>query len=359
MPHPLRQHLPNVVYECTSRTIQGRFLMRPSVQLRRRMIGILAAAQALYPLVALHAFAVLSNHWEYLASCTCAEEFSLFAGYVNSNFARECGRTHAWTGPFWSRRVRMIPCLDDTATVDRLRYCIAQGAKEGLVDSPLDWPGASAVPALVGEMTLVGERVDRAAVRRARAAAQRRNHAADTVCEADHTRTTTLQLTPLPIFRRLNASALRARHVALLDDVVALAAVDRAGRPTLGIAAVLHQDPHAAPANFVPTPAPSCHASTAQLRRAFLRLRSAFTLAYRKVADAIATLLSPRLRRQASTNRPATTATPVDSNASSLATHLAELQRHVPPGMFLLARSLRPAPPSLLVDLALDCYTDA
>ena len=352
MPHPLRQHMPNVVYECTSRTIQGRFLLRPSAQLRRRMIGILAAAQELYPLVDLHAFTVLSNHWEFLASCVCAEEFSLYTGYVNGNFARECGRAHAWTGPFWGRRVRVIPCLDDTATIERLRYCVAQGAKEGLVASPLDWPGASAVPALVGDMTLVGERVDRDALRRAREAAQRSEGNAAAVREADYTRTTTLQLTPLPVFRDLDASALRARHVALLNDVVALAAAERAGRPPLGIAAVLRQDPHAAPTTFVPTPAPPCHASSIQLKHAFLKLRSAFTLAYRHVADAIAGLLSPRLQRRASSGQPTppTPTTPISVGAG--AASLAELQHQVPPGMFLLSRFIRPAPPTLLTDLA-------
>ena len=346
--------MPNVVYECTSRTIQGRFLLRPSAQLRRRMIGILAVAQELYPLVELHAFVVLSNHWEYLASCECAEEFSLYAGYVNSNFARECGRAHAWTGPFWGRRVRVIPCLDDTATIDRLHYCIAQGAKEGLVASPLDWPGASAVPALVGDMTLVGERVDRDALRHAREAAQRRDGNADAVRETDYTRTTTLRLTPLPVFRDLDASALRARHVALLDDVIALAAAERADRPPLGIAAVLRQDPHAVPATFVPTPAPPCHASSVQLRRAFLRLRSAFTLAYRHIADAIANLLSPRLQRQVAVRPqvPTIPTIPIAKSDTTIDTSMAELQRRVPPGMFLLARCIRPAPPFLLTDLA-------
>jgi hypothetical protein len=360
MPHPLRQHMPNVVYECTSRTIQGRFLLRPSAQLRCRMIGILAAAQDLYPLVELHAFTVLSNHWEFLASCVCAEEFALFTGYVNSNFARECGRAHAWTGPFWSRRVRVIPCLDDTATIDRLRYCIAQGAKEGLVASPLDWPGASAVPALIGDMTLIGERVDRDALRRAREAAQRRDQSAAAVREADYTRTVRLQLAPLPVFRGLDDNALRGRHRALLNDVVALAAVARAGRPPLGLAAVLRQDPHAAPANFVPTPAPPCHAASAQLRRAFLQLRGAFTLAYRRVADAIAALLSPRLQRRQATKPPGPPppATPVAASASSTAASLAELHHQVPPGMFLLSRFIRPAPPTLLTDLVFVRYAD-
>ena len=335
--------------------------MRPSAQLRRRMIGILCAAQELYPLVELYSFVVLSNHWEFLASCECAEEFVLFTGYVNGNFARECGRAHAWTGPFWSRRVRVIPCLDDAATVDRLRYCMAQGAKEGLVDSPLDWPGATAVPALVGDMTLVGERVERQALRRAREAAQRRGTNAAAVREATYARETTLRLTPLPVFRHLDNATLRVRHAELLADVEALATVDRRGRPVLGLQAILRQDPHAAPANFVATPAPACHTSSATIRKAFLRLRNAFTAAYRTVADAIATVISPRLRRR--TSIAAASVAPWGANPASNSSadapgtltderRLRELQTRIPPGMFLQPRFIRPASPRLSADLA-------
>ena len=372
MPNPLRQHMPNVVYECTSRTIQGRFLMRPSSQLRRRMIGILCAAHELYPLVELHAFAVLSNHWECLASCECAEEFSLYIGYVNSNFARECGRAHGWSGPFWHRRVRIIPCLDATATVDRLRYCMAQGAKEGLVASPLDWPGATAVPALVGDMTLVGERVDRQALRRAREAAQRRGATVHTVREASYVCKTTLRLMPLPIFRHLDDATRRSRHEDLLADVVALAARERKGCPPLGLRRILRQDPHAAPDNFSPTPAPACHTSLPAMRRAFLRLRREFTAAYRTIADAIATLSSPRVQRRSAprvsaasiASRPAAGVGSAAAPPAQVATwrdetkmltvewRLRELQTRVPPGMWLQPRFIRPAPPSLLADLA-------
>ena len=314
------------------------------------MIGILSAAQELYPLVKLYSFAVLSNHWEYLASSTCAEEFSLFSGYVNSNFARECGRAHNWRGPFWGRRVRVIPCLDDAATIDRLRYCMAQGAKEGLVDSPLDWPGATAVPALIGDMTLVGERIDRHALRRARDTCRRRGIAIDTIHEADYTRETRLQLTPLPVFQNLEQEVLRACHVELLNSIVALAASERVGRPSLGVVAITQQDPHAAPLNFAPTPAPSCHTSSAHLRRAFQRLHNAFTIAYRKVADAIANLLSPRRHRRygddaSSPNTAILHAkTPAKMAKWTMTTRLIELQRQVPPGMFLQPRFMRPPP---------------
>jgi hypothetical protein len=369
MPHPLRLHMPNAVFECTSRTIQGRFLLRPSAQLRRRMIGILCGAHELYPLVKLHAFAVLSNHWEFLASCDCAEELALYIGYVNGNFARECGRVHNWSGPFWGRRVRMIPCLDDAATIDRLRYCMAQGVKEGLVACPLDWPGATAVPALVGDMKLQGERVDRHRLRRAREAAVRAGERASDVLESNFVSETTLQLVALPAFANLDDEALRARHVALLKDVVREADVIREGRPPLGTDTVLRQDPHAAPLRFEATDAPMCHASSASLRLGFRRLRNAFAAVYRDIADSIKLLLSPREQRRAhpvehsernQVSEPSlskgsgqfeTKSPPFHGVASEDGMTLQSLLRRVPPGMFLSTRSVNPSPRTLLADL--------
>jgi hypothetical protein len=272
--------------------------MRPSAQVRRRMIGILCSAHEFYPLVKLHAFAVLSNHWECLASCDCAEELSLYIGYVNSNFARLCGREHNWSGPFWARRVRMIPCLDDAATIDRLRYCMAQGAKEGLVDSPLDWPGATSVPALVGDMTLAGERVDRQGLRRAREAAVRAGKKASDVLESDYILPTELRLVALPALENLNEAALRKCHVEMLTAVVNTAQIDRDGRPSLGVAKILEQNPHDAPAEFMATDAPICHTTSISIRRSFRRLYNAFVNTYREIADSISLLLSHRARRR-------------------------------------------------------------
>jgi hypothetical protein len=351
--------------------------MRPSGQLRRRMIGILCAAHELYPLVNLHAFAVLSNHWEFLASCDCAEELALYIGYVNSNFARECGREHDWSGPFWARRVRMIPCLDDAATIERLRYCMAQGAKEGLVASPLDWPGASSVPALIGNMTLQGERIDRTGLRRAREAAVRAGKDGRDIVELDYATQTTLRLVALPSLFGLDQAALRARHVELLAAVIQSAESERNGRPVLGLDIILTQDPHAAPAQFVATDAPICHTSSATIRRGFRRLREALSKVYREVADSIKLMLSPRAQRQAAqaaagaaanadvavdTRLPPAWSQPrfasVDQLTPEASVTLTNLLKRVPSGMFGSNRFVAPASRTLLADLAFVRYVD-
>jgi hypothetical protein len=263
--------------------MQSRFLLRPSAQTRARIHGVLGRALRLYD-VQIHAFSVMSNHWQVLASAQCGNQFASFIGYVNSNIARELGRLHDWQGPFWSRRARPIPCLDDNATIDRLRYCIAQGTKEGLVASPMLWPGASATTALVGDMTVTGEWVDRDNLRPARRAAARKQSA---VAEADHTHEISFQLTPLPCWSTLDADALRAKHQALIDDVVSATQLARGVVPFLGVAAVLGADPHGALRESSNSPAPACHTSAESIRDKFRRGYAAFKAAYRAAAAVV------------------------------------------------------------------------
>ena len=49
------------VVEVTSRTLHGRFLMRPSAEVNQIILGVLGRAQAKYE-VELYAFVFLSNH---------------------------------------------------------------------------------------------------------------------------------------------------------------------------------------------------------------------------------------------------------------------------------------------------------
>ena len=82
---------------------------------------------------------------------------SEFMCYLNSNLAREVGRLADWKEKFWGRRYQSIVVSDEEeAQISRLRYILAHGAKEGLVGSPLQWPGAHAAPALVTGDPLVG-----------------------------------------------------------------------------------------------------------------------------------------------------------------------------------------------------------
>ncbi|MGE0872638.1 MAG: transposase [Kofleriaceae bacterium] len=238
---------------------------------------MIARAQTLYTSVKVYGFVFLSNHYHMLMSASDGAELAQFLGYINSNIAREMGRIHRWRGKLWGRRASVIPVLDPEAMIERLRYVISNGVKEGLVPSPRDWPGASAVPGLLGDMTLSGTWIDRDGLRRAR----RRDRDAD---PAPFTSIQQLTLSPLPVWNDLTTNELRDQHEALVHDVEEQAR--ERGGPFLGVKQILAQDPHDAPKAPARRPAPQCHTSSALIRDAFRRLYAAFRSLFRSCAGA-------------------------------------------------------------------------
>ncbi|MFL6201690.1 MAG: hypothetical protein ACJ76J_21165 [Thermoanaerobaculia bacterium] len=68
--------------------------------------------------------------------------------YFQTNAAREVARLTDWPDGVWSDRYTSIPVSDEPAAqVDRLRYVLAQGVKEGLVAQVEEWPGISMIRA--------------------------------------------------------------------------------------------------------------------------------------------------------------------------------------------------------------------
>jgi REP element-mobilizing transposase RayT len=88
---PLRYLPPDCpLVEVTCRTIQGRMLLRPSRELTRRIVGVLARAAARHE-VGVCSFNYLSNHCHLLLRPISATELAAFMTYLNSNIAREAG----------------------------------------------------------------------------------------------------------------------------------------------------------------------------------------------------------------------------------------------------------------------------
>ena len=266
MGHPLRWYLPGVVYEVTSRTIQERLLLLPTERARDLINGVLARALELYPLVFIHAYVFLSNHYHLLCSTGDGAQLAAFFRYVNGNVARKVGRLHGWRGTMWPRRPHVLPVLDDDAVVARLRYLLANGVKEGLVESPRAWPGASAVPGLLGDMVVEGVRVKRG--RRGQPPTDER---------------VVVPLTPIPPWAHLSADALRREHEVMI------AAIEAEAPPNpVGAASVVACDPHARPAEPAQGPAPSCHASTRSARAWFDANYQLFVDAFRRATAEVA-----------------------------------------------------------------------
>jgi REP element-mobilizing transposase RayT len=279
MPRPLRW-IPEggALVEVTCRTLQGRFLLRPSRRLNEIIVGILARAKRMYE-VELCALIFTANHYHLLTWVPNAKVLASFMNYVNSNLAREAGRLAEWREKFWSRRYRAIVISDEEVEqVKRLKYVLSNGAKEGLVIRPQDWPGLHCIKALLEGEPLQGYWFDRTKEYAAR------NRGEDFE-PFQYATPETLTLDPLPCWKGLTADQIQACAAELVAQIEAEAPAAQEGCEPLGVAAILSQDPHNRPCHSKKSPAPRFHAAT---REAFLLLYqgySSFVSAFRDAAE--------------------------------------------------------------------------
>ena len=270
--------------EVTCRTIQGRFLLKPSDELREIVIGTLSRAQRLYP-VDIHAFVFMSNHYHLLLSVPDAQTLARFMGYVNSKLAREIGRLTGWRDKIWSRRYQAVVVSEEEfAQVGRLRYVLAHGVKEGLVDHPADWPGANTVTALLEGRSLQGLWFDRSREWAARQRRERYHHLRFATKE-------TVELEPLPCWAHYSAERFRSTVSALIAGILADYPPKSEGSRDLEdtLAALLDHHPHERPEKLKKSPAPWFHCATKAARKDLIEAYGWFLAAYQKAAEKLRT----------------------------------------------------------------------
>ncbi len=266
--------------EITYRTVQERFLFRPSPEVNDAVLGVCGRAQRLYP-IRVCAIAVLSNHLHLLLIADDARQVARFMAYLGSNLAREVNRLTGWSGPvFHSRYSMIVVTQEEEAQVSRLKYVLAQGCKENLVARPEDWPGVHCARALRDGKPLTGHWIERTQAFLAR----RRGREIDSLQYAVEE---TLVLSPLPCWQPLPRECYRARVAELLDEIERAAAAERAltGVKPLGTRAILAQDPLHRPMAPAKSPAPLVHAASRATRQAFRAVYARFVAAFREAAD--------------------------------------------------------------------------
>jgi hypothetical protein len=275
MPRPLRFVPEHSLVEVTTRTIQGRLLLRPSAELTDLILGVIGKAQALYGM-SIHAFVFLSTHAHFLLSPSSTRQLACFMQFVNANVAKEAGRLHGWHARLWSRRYRAIVVADEQAAHGRLRYVLAHGAKEGLVGSSGSWPGPNCVDALTTGDLLRGTWLDRTGEFKAR----RRG---ETVPRSRFATAFDVKLTPLPCLLHLTEDERQAHCRRIVAEITEHAEVENRekGRPPMGVAAILAQDPHSKPATTDRSPAPFVHATHDSTVQEFRAAYTAFFDAFR------------------------------------------------------------------------------
>jgi len=277
---PLRMFQEEGYYFVTSRCFQGRMLLRPSQEVNEVVGGVLAkAVQQSGGAVRLHAFTFASNHFHLLLWARGAALAS-FMQYLRANLSRKVGRLVDWRGGFWERRYSAEPVLDDTAMVGRLRYVLAHGVKEGLVERCEEWPGLTCLPQLLGparRMFRWFNWTKRWSGRRSEDMAEGEGRYAEEWAESVE-----LEVEPLPCWKGRREEERQREVRALLGEVEAEAR--EKGKPALGAATVRAQHPHTRPERLARSPRPLGHASTRQALRELREQYRAFVAAFREAA---------------------------------------------------------------------------
>jgi putative transposase len=266
--------------EVTCRALHSRLLFCPRPLMNEIILGTLARAKQRHK-VRVCFFVCISNHMHLLLWTEDARELAKLMGYFLSKLAREIGRLTGWKEKIFGRRYTSIVISDEEeAQIARLRYQLAHGAKEDLVERPQDWPGVHCVRALLEGEVLEGLWFDRTQEYLAR----RRGEKFDPLQYATRE---VLELDPLPCWEHLTAEQRRARVAALVEDIESEIAArrKRTGAKPRGVAAVLTQNPFRRPKKTKKSPAPAFHAVSKAVRRELWDAYALFVAAYRTAAE--------------------------------------------------------------------------
>ena len=266
--------------EVTCRTLQARFLLKPSQRLCDVFFGVLARAQKLYP-VKIHAVVCLSTHYHMLITPQDTQQLARFMDFLQGNLARKAGRLHGWRGKFWARRYDMIPVSDEPeAQVARLRYILENGCKENLVAKPADWPGPNSARALLQGEPLRGVWHDQTSDWEAR----RRGK---TVRFHDFRSDEMVALDPLPCWQHLRPEEIqeRVRHMVREIEQETAERHRRNGTRVLGRKAALKVHPHDGPESPKRGPRPAFHAASREVRDAMKQAYREFAEFFRAAAQ--------------------------------------------------------------------------
>ena len=277
----LRCLLAGHLVEVTCRTIQGRFLLRPSSEVNLTIKGTLGRAQR-YTGLRVVACVFLSNHYHLLVIPDSEPQLASFMQFLNTNLSKQLGRLHDWKGSVFQRRYQAIPIShEEQAQLARLRYLLAHGAKEGLVARPGDWPGVQCVTELTrGPSRLRGIWHERTAIWEA-------EQRGETLSAKQRITRETLELSPLPAWEVATTSQRSEAVRELVADIEEHTQQARAatGSRVLGERAIRSQNPHHRPQVSKRSPAPVAHAATVETWLAMKSAYREFVFAYRAAAD--------------------------------------------------------------------------
>ena len=285
MPRDPRYFPPRTLVEVTNVTFQNRALTRPSKELNSIFLGVLGLAQKKFSMK-ICCFVVLSSHYHGLLVPNDPEHLADFMEFLNCNLSKEIGRLHGWKGKLWNDRYSLVPVSDEEKKqVKRLRYLLAAGVKEFLVDRATQWPGVHSAAALIEDAPLVGRWYNRTKEYAARERGEKN------VDPETYATEQTVTLSPIPCWQHLPEATWRRQAGDLIAKIDEAAARERqrTGRKSLGVKKILAVKPRRRPKKVKKSPRPRYHAATAA---AFKRWREALAEVIKAFREASARLLA-------------------------------------------------------------------
>jgi REP element-mobilizing transposase RayT len=271
---------PWTVFEVTCRTLQARFLLKPSPELNALILGIIGRALSLYN-VRIYLFVVVSNHIHFLLSAPDVSELSSFMNHINGNIAREAGRFYSWHEKFWGRRFSAIPVLDDESLLERARYILSHGCKEGLVACPAEWPGINCVQSLTSGKPLSGRWHSRT---KEFASSKRGDDD-----ESEFIIPYEIPLDPLPPWADATEEERQTRWKGLIAGIETETKerLKNENKSALGKSGILAQHPHDSPISPKRSPRPFCHTVKKFLEKEYREGYGTFVDLYRQTFESL------------------------------------------------------------------------
>ena len=152
---------PQFYCEVTIRSLDGEFRFDPNdLDLTQRIYGEFAVA-ARRSGVEIFIFHFMSNHYHGLYGFRAPEQLVAFLAYLHGGLARLAKEIRTRPGPFWAKPKVVQVATDATTVAQRFKYILSQAVKADICRHPGEFPGASAVDALLYGTPLLGRKVDR------------------------------------------------------------------------------------------------------------------------------------------------------------------------------------------------------
>ena len=233
-----------VLVEVTSRVIGARAMLVPSpdpTRFNEIVVGVMGRALDVSPLELCSAV-WMANHMHLLCVVHDQQQLSRFMHHLACNISKEIGgRLRNWRGAFWERRYDgIVVSGEPEAQWRRLKYHLSHGVKEGLVESPMRWPGVHAAKYLVYGEPMEGYWFNRSKEWSAR-------HRGLDVGHYDFATRYRVGFAPLPAFKHLTPEQYQDKLAELIREIEAEGEEQRAGDEVAGLEKILNQNPYEPP----------------------------------------------------------------------------------------------------------------